>query len=90
MEDSSKSESDIVALVSSLNERLTALEAKVTKLSSTHEQGRGGREVIRSIKLLMFPLIVPFQQPRCFPKKSGVIFVAKTMFAGLSTFGKHG
>jgi hypothetical protein len=39
MEDSSKTDGDLVDLVSSVNERLTALEEKVTKLSITQEQG---------------------------------------------------
>ena len=39
MEDSSKTVSDLRDVVSSLDERLTALETKVTKLCSTHEQG---------------------------------------------------
>ena len=55
MEDSSKTDGDLVDQVSSLNERLTALEAKVTKLSSKQEQGEGALNLESStIKLDTF------------------------------------
>ena len=54
MEDSSKTDGDLVDQVSSLNERLTALEAKVTKLSSTQEQGEGALNLESSTKLDTF------------------------------------
>lgn len=45
-------EGDLSELVSSINERLTSLETKVTKLSSSQEQGGDTREL--SVKLAMF------------------------------------
>ena len=57
MEDSPKIESDLAELVSSLNERLTALEVKVTKISSTQEQGRNERPVYKLIVVTAFSVL---------------------------------
>ena len=57
MEESPKIESDLAELVSSLNERLTALEVKVTKISSMQEQGTNVRPVY---KLLVTAVSVSF------------------------------